>query len=68
MLVLRRKKREFVVIDVADNEGDPENQITIIVGQVTNGAVKLCIDAPRHMVIRRGELKPHDNPPSIPGD
>lgn len=49
MLVLARKKNE--VIKIGDN-------ITITVLDVRGGTVRLGFDAPRDVVILRGELEP----------
>jgi len=47
MLVLSRKSGEQVVID---------GGIVVTVTEVIGGRVKLGIDAPKHVVIMRGEL------------
>lgn len=49
MLVLARKVEEKLVID---------ERITITVIEVSRRRVKLAIDAPKEMAIRRSELPP----------
>lgn len=49
MLVLARKVEEKLVID---------ERITITVIEVSRGRVKLAIDAPKEIAIRRSELPP----------
>ena len=48
MLVLSRKRNETIVID---------NRITITVVQLKGGGVRLGIDAPRDVVVNRGEIE-----------
>ena len=47
MLVVSRKNRQSVVID---------GRITIKVLQIKGNSIRLGIDAPREMSVRRGEL------------
>jgi len=47
MLVLSRKNRETVVID---------GRITVKVLQIKGNTIRLGIDAPKEMSVRRGEL------------
>ena len=49
MLVLTRKIQETLVID---------GNITVTVVSVENGRVRLGIEAPRNIAVRRGELEP----------
>jgi len=49
MLVLTRKIQETLVID---------GNITVTVVSVENGRVRIGIEAPRHISVRRGELEP----------
>lgn len=51
MLVLSRKNRETVVIDGC---------IVVKVLQIKGNTIRLGIEAPRHMSIRRGELQDGD--------
>ena len=51
MLVLSRKKNESIVID---------GHITIEVLQVKGKGVRLGINAPQHVRVLRGELKPFE--------
>jgi len=51
MLVLSRKKNESIVID---------GQITIEILQVKGKGVRLGINAPQHVRVLRGELKPFE--------
>jgi len=53
MLVLSRKPGETIVID---------ETVTVTVYAEKNGRVRIGIDAPKHVRIRRGELAPF--PPS----
>ncbi|MBW3601068.1 MAG: carbon storage regulator [Planctomycetes bacterium] len=48
MLVLSRKNRQSVVID---------GRITIKVLQIKGNSIRLGIEAPREMSVRRGELE-----------
>jgi len=48
MLILGRKERETIMIG---------NDITISVESIAKGMVKLGIDAPKEVMILRGELK-----------
>ena len=48
MLILGRKEKETIIID---------NHITIVVESISRGLVKLGIDAPKEIMILRGELK-----------
>jgi carbon storage regulator len=54
MLVLSRKNRETIVID---------GRITVKVLQIKGGAIRLGIEAPPEMSIRRGELLEHGEAP-----
>lgn len=63
MLVLTRKKDETIILD---------GQITVKVLQVKGNTIRLGIDAPREIPVRRGELQPiaattsdSDEPPQI---
>mgnify|MGYP003453006295 CR=1 FL=1 len=49
MLVLTRKSGEAIYI--GDN-------IKIVVGDMDRGKVRICIEAPKEVEIRRGELPP----------
>ena len=55
MLVLGRKENERLVID---------GKIVVTVVRVSNGTVRLGIDAPAHVSIKREELL--ESPPSNP--
>ncbi len=60
MLVLSRKMGEKIVI---------ADEITIVVTRIAGNRVTLGIDAPKHVRIVRGELKPleqPDVPPKVP--
>jgi len=48
MLILGRKEKETIMIS---------NDITISIENITNGMVKVGIDAPKDIIILRGELK-----------
>ena len=50
MLVLTRKTRESIQIN---------QHITVTVLKVRGNTVRLGIDAPRHVRVVRGELRPH---------
>jgi carbon storage regulator len=50
MLVLTRKLRETIVIN---------DQITVTILRVTGGAVRIGIEAPREVPVRRAEIEPH---------
>jgi carbon storage regulator len=54
MLVLTRKKNELIVID---------DKIVIKVLQVKGNRIRLGIEAPPLMAIRRGELEVQPQPP-----
>ena len=63
MLVLTRKKDETIVLD---------GRITVKVLQVKGSTIRIGIDAPREIPVRRGELQPiaetagdSDEPPQI---
>ena len=49
MLVLTRQKQQTIVIG-----GD--SPITVTVTEIRGGRIRLAIDAPHHVEIRRGEL------------
>ncbi len=53
MLVLSRRNNEEIVID---------NNIRIRVIETVGGKVRLGIEAPRHVVIRRAEIEFRDDP------
>lgn len=55
MLVLSRKQKESIRIG---------NDITVIVQRIAGNRVSLTIDAPRDVVIRRGELQPQGPTPN----
>ena len=48
MLILGRKEKETIMIS---------NDITISIENITKGMVKIGIDAPKDIIILRGELK-----------
>ena len=48
MLVLSRKVSESIVI----------GNVTVTIKQIRNGIVRVAIDAPKEVSIRRGELPP----------
>ncbi len=52
MLVLSRKHGETIRIG---------NNVEIVVTQISPGKIRLGVAAPRHVVIRRGELKDQDH-------
>jgi len=55
MLVLTRKHGEAIVI----GEGDKEIRIVVLIGR--GARMKLCVDAPREIPIRREPGKSLDN-------
>lgn len=57
MLVLARKKNETIKIG---------NNITITVLETRGGTVRLGLDAPRDVVILRGELEQHGEGEAAP--
>lgn len=59
MLVLARKKNETIKIG---------NDITITVIEVRGQTVRLGLDAPKDVVILRGELEPRDTSVPQPDD
>ena len=59
MLVLTRRTNETIVID---------NQITIKVLRIKGGRIRIGIDAPSHVPIRRRELAPMMAPVMAPAD
>ncbi len=48
MLILGRKEKETIMIG---------NDVTISIENITKGMVKIGIDAPKDVIILRGELK-----------
>ena len=59
MLVLTRGTQQAVVIDNGDNP------ITVKVTEIRGGRIRLAIEAPRDVAIRRGELlTAHDTAPA----
>ena len=58
MLVLTRKKDETIVLD---------GRITVKVLQVKGSTIRLGIDAPREIPVRRGELQPIAAPTAARG-
>lgn len=50
MLVLTRHAQQAIII------GNGDNPITVRVTEIRGGRIRLAIDAPREVAIRRGEL------------
>lgn len=59
MLILSRRVKESVVIN---------NEVVVTVEEVRGGRVKLGIDAPRHVPIRRPDIKGAPHHPKTKGD
>ncbi len=58
MLVLTRKIGEKLVFPGLDIEVQ-------VVGMKNNGTVRLGIVAPKEVLVKRGEIKPLDQPPVV---
>ncbi len=56
MLVLTRKRKQTIQVG---------QDIVITVQQIKGNAVRIGIDAPRSLAIRRGELQPQEAPAEV---
>lgn len=53
MLVLSRKIQQGVIVDLPGGE-----ELKVVVANIKGGVVRLGIEAPQHVAIRRDELPP----------